>query len=410
MHSRPLRIFVHDYAGHPPQVHVSRELARQGHTVLHAYASMIQTPRAQLSRKADDAAGFAIVGVDIGERFAKHSYFKRQWQEIKYGRALVKCAAAFAPDLVVCSNTPLFPLNALRRFSKRRGVAFIFWMMDVYGFAVRDGMARKIPLIGGLTGGAYIAFEKFLVKRADRTIVISEDFRDLLVKWRVPAEKVDTLPLWAPIGDIPVRPKDNPWSRSQGLTETINLLYSGTLGLKHNPQHLATLAMSLRDRPEVRVIVISSGLGAEFLTREKAARQLENLRILPFQSFADMPDILGASDVLLALLEPSAGVFSVPGKVLTHLCAGRPQVGMIPFNNRAVRVIRESRSGVVVDPNDPNGFVEAVTSLVDNPERRAELGRLARAYAEKEFDIVRIGAIFEAMILQPVRKRADRSP
>jgi colanic acid biosynthesis glycosyl transferase WcaI len=402
MDPRPLRILIHDYAGHPPHVHVSRELARRGHTVLHVYAGMIQTPRGRLVRQPDDAPGFDVLAVNIGGKFAKHSYFKRQWQEIEYGRELVKAAEAFRPDLVVCSNTPLFPLNALRLFSRRRRVPFVFWMMDVYGVAVKDGMSGKIPLVGAWIGQAYIAFEKYLARRSDRLIVISEDFRELVMGWGVPGEKVDTLPLWSPIEEIPVRPKDNPWARRHGLTQTTNILYSGTLGLKHNPQHLATLARRLRERPEVRVIVVSDGLGAEFLKGEKVGPDLEQLTILPFQPFAELPDMLATADILLAVLEPSAGVFSVPSKVLSHLCAARPQVGMIPSDNRSARVIRESGGGIVVDPADPEGFIAAVQALADDPARRAELGARARAYAEREFEIVRIGAAFEAMITRPL--------
>jgi colanic acid biosynthesis glycosyl transferase WcaI len=104
------------------------------------------------------------------------------------------------------------------------------------------------------------------------------------------------------------------------------------------------------------------------------------------------------------VLEPSAGVFSVPSKVLSHLCAARPQVGMIPADNRSARVIRESGGGIVVDPGDLEGFISAVQALADDPVRRGELGAAARAYAEREFEIVRIGAIFEAMITRPLRR------
>src|SRR5580704_10956038 len=98
MPSSPLRIFLHDYTGHPPQVHVSRELARRGHTVLHAYATMFQTPRGNLARQVGDPPDFDVLGVGIGDVFHKHSYLKRQIQEIKYGRAVARAAAAFAPD------------------------------------------------------------------------------------------------------------------------------------------------------------------------------------------------------------------------------------------------------------------------------------------------------------------------
>ena len=45
-----MRILVHDYAGHPFQVQLSRELARRGHDVLHLYCSSTHTPRGDLAR------------------------------------------------------------------------------------------------------------------------------------------------------------------------------------------------------------------------------------------------------------------------------------------------------------------------------------------------------------------------
>ena len=45
-HAYKMRIVVHDYAGHPNQVYLSRELARRGHQVLHLYAGSFETPRA----------------------------------------------------------------------------------------------------------------------------------------------------------------------------------------------------------------------------------------------------------------------------------------------------------------------------------------------------------------------------
>jgi colanic acid biosynthesis glycosyl transferase WcaI len=398
-----LRIFLHDYAGHPPQVHVSRELARRGHTVLHAYATMFQTPRGKLTRQPGDPQGFDVVGVGIDGAFHKHSYFKRQFEEIEYGYALARVAAAFAPDIVIASNTPLFPLNSLRRLARQRSAAFVFWMMDVYGLAVRDGLANKLPILGGSIGRFYIAFEKYLVRRCDHIVVISEGFRDLLDQWGARPERVDTLPLWAPLEDMPPRRKDNPWSRKHGFASTTNIIYSGTLGLKHNPQHLVTLAQRLRPRGDARVVVISEGLGADFLREQKELFKLANLEIMPYQPFSDLPDVFGSADVLLALLEPEAGIFSVPGKVLSHLCAGRPQVGLIPRENRATRVINESRGGIAIDASRAGDFVDAVVCLVESPEQRAILGRNARAYAEREFDIARIGEVFERMITKPLR-------
>ena len=42
-----LRLVIHDYSGHPGQVHLSRELARRGHHVEHQYCASYTTGRAR---------------------------------------------------------------------------------------------------------------------------------------------------------------------------------------------------------------------------------------------------------------------------------------------------------------------------------------------------------------------------
>ncbi len=85
-----MRIVVHDYAGHPNEVYMSRELARRGHDVLHLYAGSIETPRGELVKTARDAPTFEVEGVFHTKPFLKHTYVRRQLQEIEYGRLLVK--------------------------------------------------------------------------------------------------------------------------------------------------------------------------------------------------------------------------------------------------------------------------------------------------------------------------------
>src|SRR5664280_3290446 len=58
-----MRLFVHDYAGHPFQVQLSRELARRGHAVVHAYAGGLLTPRGTLQRCERDPRDFKAVEV-----------------------------------------------------------------------------------------------------------------------------------------------------------------------------------------------------------------------------------------------------------------------------------------------------------------------------------------------------------
>jgi glycosyltransferase involved in cell wall biosynthesis len=147
--------------------------------------------------------------------------------------------------------------------------------------------------------------------------------------------------------------------------------------------------------------VVSSGPGSEWLAREGA--ELPALRLLPYQPYERLPEVLAAADVLVALLEPEAGSFSVPSKVLTYLCAARPLLVSVSAENLAARVVERSGGGVVVPPHDREALVGAAGALRADAALRGELGRRARSYAEQAFDLSAIADRFEEML-----RRASR--
>jgi glycosyltransferase involved in cell wall biosynthesis len=124
--------------------------------------------------------------------------------------------------------------------------------------------------------------------------------------------------------------------------------------------------------------------------------------LLPFQPYAALPYVLGSAEVVVTILEPEAGVYSVPSKVLTYHCAGRPLLAGVPRENLAGRIIERNGSGIVVDPTDADKFVGAAEELLADDALRRRMAQAGRRYAERTFDIAWIGDAFES-ILQRLR-------
>ena len=68
--------------------------------------------------------------------------------------------------------------------------------------------------------------------------------------------------------------------------------------------------------------------------------------LLPFQPYERLSEVFGSADVLVVLLEKSAGAFSVPSKTLSYLCAGRPVIGLMPAENLASQLLRDAGCAV----------------------------------------------------------------
>jgi colanic acid biosynthesis glycosyl transferase WcaI len=376
---------------------LSRELARRGHDVLHLHFQSYPTGKGALERKSHDPQGFRVEGLAVSRTFKRYSLWRRPLHDRNYARAVVQALRDFGPDVVLSANTPLISQWIILSECARSNARFVFWQQDILSVGIKNIVKRRFPLIGDRMGDGFIALERLLLRRSDAIVTISEDFLPLLSEWALPPEKIHVIENWAPLGELPKLPRDNAWAREHGLSDMQVVLYSGTLGLKHNPQLLLELSTNLRLRDDVRVVVVSEGVGAEWLRDQARTVKAENLVLLGVQPYDRLPEVLATGDILVAVLEPDAGVFSVPSKVLSYLCAGRPLLASVPTANLAARIIGRSRSGIVVEPHDIEGFVAAAARLLDRPPLRAGFGLRARQYAEATFDIRRIGDRFERL-------------
>lgn len=391
-----MRVYVYDYPGHAFPVQLSRALAARGHDVRHVCFKAFQAPKGPLERREDDPANFELGFTELDEPFAKHSFVKRWSQERRLGVLVREDIKRWKPDAVLAGNAPLDPQAGAFAGARDVGAGFVYWLQDLVGIAIRKILSRKIPIAGDAIGIYYEAMEARLLRRADAVVAITADFEPLLKSWHV--QKIHTIENWAAREDIEIAPRDNAFAREQGLVGRPVFLYSGTLGMKHDPSLLRDLALHL---PDAIMLVISEGPGADWLK----AQSLSNLRVLPFQNFARLGEMLASADVLVAVLEPDAGIFSVPSKVLTYLCAGRPILAAIPPENLSARILVREGAGLVANPADRASFLDGAKSLAANPETRAAMGAKALDYARRTFDIATISARFEAILKGVVRAK-----
>ncbi|MEN1681140.1 MAG: glycosyltransferase family 4 protein [Planctomycetota bacterium] len=398
-----MRVFFHEFAGHSFLLQLSRELAQRDLVLRHAYSAELDTPQGDMSPREDDPEGFSIHAVRVGGFHKKHQLLKRFAFERSYARELIRQAEAFGPDVLVTAQAPSLVLSPLANWAKARGVPWVNYVQDLYGYAAHRVLRKKLPVVGEAVGRYFLGLDKAAYRQADASIVITDDFRRMIGGWGVDDATIHTLPNWAPLEHLPQRSRENAWSAKQGLAGestdgVVRFVYSGTLSMKHNPALLLALGEWLQESGAGVLLVSSQGAAVDWLRAQAEAKRLSTIRCLGFQPYPELPDVLGAADVLVAVLEPDASAFSVPSKVLSYFCAGRALLAAIPAENLAAKTILQAGAGEVVEPSGAEAFVAAAKRLADSATARQTAADSGRAYAEATFDIHRIGDGVESIL------------
>lgn len=387
-----MRIFVNEFSGHPFQIQLSREFARRGHEVEHVYFSGNTTPKGTVNGAG--APNLNIHGLNIPFEFAKHSVRKRRAADIEYGKVTAEAARKFRPDAILSSNMPPDGQKILLKEARSQNARFVFWLQDIYGLAVRFVLARRMKLLASVGGAYYESLEKKLLQQSDSVVCISDAFVEYVRNWGISEDKIHMIENWSPLDEIVPVPKDNAWARENSVADKFCFMYSGTLGMKHRPELLLSLAKHLASSGEATLIVNSVGVGADWLREQTKDIPPDVFRLQSFQPYERLSEVMGSADVLITLLDSEAGKFAVPSKTFSYLCAARPILMAAPGVNQAAKVIQSAGAGVVVSPDSPGDFVAAAQQFMNSPESRAAHAQQARAYAENHFDISRIADRF----------------
>lgn len=390
-----MKVLINDYAGHPFQLELSKELAKRGHKVWHAFSDDVEGAKADFTDYTIE--NLEILPITIGHPVRKYQFHKRIFDEHNYGKIIGKTINKIVPDVVINANTPLDAYKIIRRAENNVGARKVYWLQDMIGYAATKILKGKYIGAGNIIGKRFFNLETKLLQGADQIIAISEGFLPYLENRGIRKDQITVIHNWAPLNDLPAKERDNEWRHNQIGNDKFTFLYAGTLGLKHNPQVLIDLAKIIDSQKlHAQIIVTSEGIGADYLNREIASQAISSMRILPYQPFTCLPDVLGSGDVLITLLEGDAGVFSVPSKILSYMCAARPQLAAMPKENLGSILISDRNCGYVCNPNDSESFIDSALDMYNlDTSERLRLGDNARRFAENNFDIARIADRFE---------------
>jgi colanic acid biosynthesis glycosyl transferase WcaI len=285
-------------------------------------------------------------------------------------------------DVAVVMTDPPLLGTAVTDIVVKRGGRVVHWIQDIYPEIVTHlGALAAFPLspLRALRDVAWLA--------ASRCVTLGEDMMQAVASRRVPAGRIAIVPNWAPRELHAPAASDaiSARRRAWGATDKFVVAYSGNLGRVHEFTAVLDAAERLKARPDILFLFI--GTGARFAEVRSAARSrgLENLRLLPPETRADLPAALAAADAQLVTLKPGFAKLVYPSKLAGVLAAGRPVLFVGPTNGEIARLLAHEQCGVAVGPGDGERLAATIVAWQADATHRAQLGGNARTVYEQRF-------------------------
>jgi glycosyltransferase involved in cell wall biosynthesis len=252
---------------------------------------------------------------------------------------------------------------------------------DLYGYLAawrchKPVVATCHNWVGGTAAlGIYNHLDRMALKKFNALAAVSDAVAQRLLAFGVPPEKIKTIANGIDVTAFE-RAQPLPLLKDEG---SIVVGVVARLDLQKGFEYLLRAARELcKTFPDLKIVIAGEGPDRNRIEEMIQQYGLQSSVVLAGQQ-SNMPAVYAAMDIFVL---PSLNE-GLPMTVLEAMAASKPviatRVGAIPS------VIRDGENGLLVAPKDSEGLRNAVASLLNDPERRRQLGDQAHAWVSQNY-------------------------
>lgn len=240
------------------------------------------------------------------------------------------------------------------RAAKKNGMRVVAMLQDVWpDNAVQSGLIKE----NGLLYKYFELWQRYVYKKADKLICISDDMKDFIVSKGIDEKKIEVIYNWGYSDETVNIPwEENKFVEKYGLEKDFYAVYAGNIGKMQNVELIVRAAKKM---PKTKFLIIGDGANREKI--EKMAEGLENVRMLPLQSPELAEHIYSMAGVNIIPLVEGGPKTAMPSKTPIVLACGKPVIFCFGSETRFAELVEQFGAGESVSAMDENGLVCAIS-------------------------------------------------
>ena len=182
------------------------------------------------------------------------------------------------------------------------------------------------------------------------------------------------------------------------------ILYTGAFSIAYDFDQILKAAKILQNKdPEIQFIIQGGGELAQHIKNKTKTMKLKNVKIIDkILSREEVAKLLNQADALILPLKnfgkPYLGISS---KLYEYQAVAKPIICCA--QGQPAEYVKETKSGIIVEPGDHKALAKAILYLRDNQEIAKKLGENGRKYVEDKLSIEKIGLqmkrVFETLLM-----------
>lgn len=273
-------------------------------------------------------------------------------------------------DVVYCNQlSPVMMADAAIAYKKKYKVPVVMYCLDLWPESlIAGGITRKSAVYN-----FFHHVSKRIYRQMDKILITSRMFSGYLgEEFGIEEEKIEYLPQYAEgiFEQIPSREEDG----------IFNFMFAGNIGAVQSVETVIDAAKMLKEEPVKFHIV---GGGTDFERIQGLAEGLENVIFYGRRPLEEMPEFYARADAMLVTLAADPVLsLTLPGKVQSYMAVGKPIIGAIDGETKAV--IRSAQCGFCGKADDAVELADNVKKFIRSKDR-VTMGQNARKFYEENF-------------------------
>lgn len=285
-------------------------------------------------------------------------------------------------DIVFVQSTPPTQgaVASLIKLIKKK--PFIYSLQDIFPDSlVNAGMTKE----GSIVWKIGRVIEQFTYKNANKIVVISEDFKDNLIKKGVDHKKIEVIYNWVDQNAVvPIKRDDNVLFDKYRLDNSkFYISYCGNLGYSQNLDMLIDVANELVSYEDIHFLLVGEGAYKHELEILIKKKEVSNITILPFQPYELISHVFSIGDVGLIISKANIGQNSVPSKTWSIMSAEKPILASFDVTSELSKTIQNAECGICVPADNKVELRDNIITMYKHKIHLHEMGENGRKYILK---------------------------